>query len=139
MYSHDWVLEQLAQNDMIDQALELARTDTERIRVYQRAGRDDARDVAREALHSHEVSSIEGNRDTLTVYCGPFTGTHAVCQNGRGEVWASSHATYVHGPTDVRFESECPDPERLQDATRQLVDGPDPGDAPRATYRRTRK
>lgn len=132
---------------------------TERIRVYlvasQREGdetadsqsesdglhageREDARAVARDGLHDHGVTDVDVNGDDVTVYCGPYTGYHGLRRDPDGTTRPCTYGSYVHDPTGVEFEAECPDPPTLDAAVREASTGPNPGDTARATYRSSR-
>ncbi len=97
-----------------------------------------ARDVARERLWDYEVSDVMVNEDTATVYCGPYTGYHAIRRDTVGDVWATTLGSYVHDPSGVEFEAECPNMSALNKYVHEVSTSPNRGDAARATYRRTR-
>jgi len=129
----------LIEQGSIEQAREWAETSTELLAVHGHAGqRERAAEYGPDALTEHTVEQAFVHGDTIEVSVGPFTGTHRVHEPRTGDYAVMHEGLYVHDETDVEFEAECPDLERLREALREVSRGDQRGDTARAVYRRTR-
>lgn len=128
-------MKRLVQHDETAEALDWCENRTEEILVHVEAGdAQSARDTARAALFDHGVTDVEVNPESLTVHAGPCTGYHTIQEDPRGTRHVCEHGSYVHDPTGVEFDAECPDDAALETA----LDSEPRDAAAEAAWRRTR-
>lgn len=132
-------IEYIAQHGLIDVALRWADTVGERLLVADAA--DDEQllwSIGSEALYDQGITSIRVEGDTVEVTAGPFYGTHAIRRDPDGTVTPSLTGTYLHEPTDIEFDADCPNQDRLCESVRQATTSEGPEEAARHAYRKSR-
>jgi len=131
----------LADSGKINQALQFVETEDEVIELYRIAGYyDDAQQRAKAYLDTQHINDIEINHETVTVYCGPFTGYHSLSNRSqsREPPRPSTVGSYVHDPSGVEFEAECPRHLELTEYVRDAMNSEPAHAAAKAAYRSTR-
>lgn len=136
-------IETLVQRNRIANALAWCESDEERLSVLELADEevrtnDRAREVAREICLTQPVERVEVHKRTAVVYAGKFRGTHQTRRDRYGDLTPVSIGTYVHEPSGVEFECECPDELQLIEAVEDVSSVEAPDAAAKAEYRRTR-
>jgi len=133
-------IQRLAQFDEHKEALKWCETDEERLAVHAMCdNRETAQQYAHDVLQTHDVTDIDVHDDSVTVYCGPFTGYHSIKRDEQGHPFVAHDGQYVHDPTDVSFDAECPQSQTLDRRFERATNVPARGDAARSAFMRSRR